>query len=157
VASRINPGLTITVNMAANIQTKTIPIEDIIHYRSKGLSTREIGKLTNCTHSNVVQRLQNVNLEGLDRFRDNKDLIIEHKQREVIQGMTDAKIKESSLLQLATTAGIFEDKIRVIRGQATDVQEHRHVIASLSEIEARCKQAGIITTSTNNSNDIKDI
>jgi hypothetical protein len=105
--------------------SKDISIEDILYYRSKNLSTTEIAKLTGCDHSNIVRRLQSVKLQSLQNFSTYKDQVFEHKQREVLNSLTDVKIKAMSGLQAITGAAILEDKIRIIRGQATDIVDHR--------------------------------
>ena len=123
---------------------KGIDIADLIEYRKRGLSTTEIGKLTGCSHANVVQRLQTAGLENLDRFRDHKDTVFEHTQREIIKSVTGDKLKDMSGLQMVTAAAILEDKIRAIRGQANQIIEHRSIIADLRDAEQRLRDAGMV-------------
>lgn len=109
-----------------------IPIEDLIHYRRKGLSTTEIAKLTGCDHSNVARRLKNVDLEGLDKFKENKDAALEHLQRRTLNSITYGDIQKLNALQRITGAAILEDKIRAIRGQAVEIVEHRQLQVDLN-------------------------
>lgn len=110
---------------------KGIPIEDLIAYRKKGLSTTEIGKLTGCDHSNVARRLKEADLDGLDRFRENKDAAFEHLQRTAVNSITGDDLKGMNALQRITAAAILQDKIAALRGQASQIVDHRHLVVDL--------------------------
>jgi len=127
-----------------NTAPKGIPIEDIISYRAKGLSCEDIATLTGCTKQNVAIRLQDADLEGLDKFKEYKDQIFEHTQRKLVKSLSKDKLNSMSGLQLITGAAILQDKIQVIRGQASDIVEHRTINASLDEITERMRQAGML-------------
>lgn len=114
-----------------------IPIEDILAFRSKNLSHAEIAKLIGCAPSNVTQRLQVVALESLENFRQYKDVALEHTQREILRKLSDKDIASMSGLQKITGVAILEDKIRTIRGQATQITDHRVISARLEEIHAK--------------------
>lgn len=122
-------------NIPAVIDTapKGIPIEDIIHYKVKGLSHQEIADLIGCDKSNVTRRLKEANLEGLENFREYKDKALEHLQRKTVQNITDEEIKRLNPLQRITAAAILQDKIQAIRGQATEIIEHRNITIDLSK------------------------
>jgi len=111
---------------------KGIPIEDLIEYRKKGLTCEEIGRLTGCDHSNVARRLKDVALDSLDNFRTNKDTAFEHIQQRTLKNITDAEIKRLNPLQRVTAAAILQDKIQVIRGQATEIVDHRVLVVDLA-------------------------
>ena len=120
---------------------KDIPIESIIEYRLKGLSTRDIAALVGCSHVNVVKRLQ--------RHCDDVDLLPMHKKhradiltlsgKKLLQSVTDGTIKEMSGLQRITAYGILYDKERLERGQSTaNVSIHdidRSLSTAAEEIE----------------------
>ncbi len=133
--------------MTDNLPTEreTIPLADLIAYRKKNLTLEEIAKLTGCTRQNVQQRFAAANLEGLERFQEHKDRVLEAKQSEIVNQLTDAKVKGMSGLQLITGAAILEDKIRAIRGQASEIIDHRHLVVDLGKaIEAmRAEQSSI--------------
>ena len=131
---------------------KGIDIEDILHYRAKGLSTTEIGKLTGCTHSNVVQRLQDAELESTENFATYKDKVFEHTQRKLVNKLTGEKLNAMSGLQLITGMAILQDKIQAIRGQATEIIEHRNITIDLSKAyEAmRASQGNTVDISVDN-------
>ena len=124
-------------------QPKYIPIEDLIEYSNKGLSGGEIAAIVGCSVTNVNARLKDADLKGLDRFRKNKDKVFEHKQREIVQSLSGHKLKGMSGLQLITGAAILEDKIRAIRGQATEVVDHRVLVADISAVMARLQSLGV--------------
>jgi len=145
-----NASATDTISNGNNLYApKDIAIEDLIEYRKRGLSLPEIAKLEGCSHQNVHERLKKANLEGLDKFRDNKDAVFEHKQREIVNCLNADKLKDMSGLQLITGAAILQDKIQVIRGQASDIVEHRTINASLDEITERMRSAGMLQENGN--------
>jgi hypothetical protein len=117
----------------ANTAPKGIDIADLIEYRKKGLSVDDIAKLTGCDHSNVSRRLADADLPSLDNYRTNKDYAFEHLQRRTIKNVTDADIKRMNPLQRITAAAILQDKIQVIRGQATEIIDHRVLTVNLSQ------------------------
>ncbi len=119
-------------DLKASTAPKGIDIADLIAYRKKGLTLEEIGTLTGCTKQTVSERLQEANLEGLESFREHKDIVLEHQQREIVKSLTGAKIKDMSGLQLITGAAILQDKIQVIRGQATEIIDHRIMVLDLN-------------------------
>jgi predicted DNA-binding protein YlxM (UPF0122 family) len=121
-----------TNNLPASSAPKYIPIETLIEYRKKGLTLEEIGTLTGITKQSVSERIRNADLEGLEQFNDHKDKVFEHKQREIVKSLTDAKVKEMSGLQLITGAAILQDKIMALRGQASTIIDHRHLTVDLN-------------------------
>lgn len=123
---------------------KNISLEKMIALRKRGMSTYEIAKLLGCTHSNVVQRLANVDLEGLELYREHKDVVLEHKQREMINSLTPDKIKNMQGRDIIVSAGILEDKIRNIRGESTNVIEVRSITATLDEVTEKMRKAGLL-------------
>jgi len=130
-------------NVPAVIDTapKGIPIEDIIHYKVKGLSHQEIADLIGCDKSNVTRRLKEANLEGLENFREYKDKALEHLQRKTVQNITDEEIKRLNPLQRITAAAILQDKIMVMRGQANVITENRNITVDLSKAYEAMKQS----------------
>lgn len=115
----------------ANSAPKGIEIESLIAYRKKGLTLQEIATLTGCTKQTVSERLQGADLEGLEIFREHKDKTLEHKQREIVKSLTGEKINSMSGLQAITAAAILQDKIMALRGQASQIVDHRHMVVSL--------------------------
>ena len=124
----------------AKCAPKGIDIENLIDYRKRGLTLQEIATLTGCSKQSVHERLQLADLDGLEAFRKHKDIALEHKQRAIVKSLTDAKVKEMSGLQLITGAAILEDKVRAIRGQATEIIDHRHLVLDLSEAIKRLRE-----------------
>ncbi len=130
-----------TDNLPASTAPKGIPIEDLIEYRSKGLTTTEIGKLTGCDHSNVSRRLAEADLESLDRFETHKAKTFEHIQRRALKNITDEELKKASPASKVLMAGVLQDKIMALRGQASEIIDHRHLVVDLGKaIEAMRKE-----------------
>jgi len=132
-----------TDNLPANTAPKGIAIEDLIEYRSKGLTMEEIAKLTGCDHSNVARRLKEAELETLDNFQTHKDKAFEHLQRKALKNITDDEIKRLNPLQRVTAAAILQDKIMALRGQASEIIDHRHLVVNLDKaIDALMRERG---------------
>ena len=100
---------------------KDIPIELLIDYRSKGLTMTEIGKLLNCSHANVSQRLSALNddLDSLPKYKDNRADIMALKGRQALNSITQEKLQKASPSQAAMVYGVLYDKERLERDQAT--------------------------------------
>ena len=71
----------------ANSAPKGIDIESLIDYRKRGLTLQEIATLTGCSKQSVHERLQLVDLDGLETFRKHKDATLEHKQRKIVKSL----------------------------------------------------------------------
>ena len=136
----------------ANTAPKGIDIADLIEYRSKGLTMEEIAKLTGCDHSNVSRRLKEADLETLDNFETHKAKAFEHLQRRTVKNITDDEIKRLNPLQRVTAAAILQDKIMALRGQASTIIDHRHLVVDLGAAIQRLReeQAGIIDLPVDN-------
>ena len=129
---------------------KGIEIENLIDYRKRNLTLQEIATLTGCSKENVCQRLRDADLDGLETFREYKDVTLEHKQREIVKSLTDAKVKGMSGLQLITGAAILQDKIQVIRGLSSEIVDHRVLTLDLNKaIEQLRQEQGSNTTDQN--------
>ena len=100
---------------------KAIPLESIIELYQKGLSTRQIAKLLNCTHPNIVQRLKEYKREvlGIETFKKNRGDIFALFQSKIINKVTEDDYKKASLLQKTTAISQLYDKERLERGQST--------------------------------------
>ena len=131
---------------------KGIAIEDLIDYRAKGLTVTDIAKLTGCTHGNVSQRLIDANLEGLDKFERHKAKTFEHIQRRALKNITDDELKKASPASKVLMAGVLQDKIMVLRGQATAIIDHRVLTLDLNKaIEQLRQEQGIDALDVDNS------
>ena len=112
---------------------KDIPIESIIEYKRKGMTTREIGKLVGCTHSNVVKRLQSISddIDTLDSYKLHRADILAFNGRKLLNHITDDKLQKAPVGTLVLAACQLYDKERLERGQST------HNLANIhADIEA---------------------
>ena len=128
-----------TDNLPASTGPKGIDITDLIEYRAKGLTMEEIGKLTGCSHANVSQRLAEAELESLDRFETHKAKGFEHLQRRALKHITDEELKKASPASKVLMAGVLQDKIMALRGQATQIVDHRHLVVDLDKAVERLR------------------
>jgi hypothetical protein len=89
------------------------------------LSEAQIAKRVGCSPSNVHQVLS-VFLSGhlehdLRDFQANKADIFDALQMRALASVTQAKLQKASATSLVTAAAILEDKARLVRGQATNI------------------------------------
>ena len=118
-----------------NSAPKNIPIESIIDYRTKGLTTREIAELLGCSHSNIVQRLQGISndIDTLSIFKQHKaDIVtlLTKKQISAYFSLTDEEQKELIKRRGLVDYGIAYDKMRLELGESTqNVDVHADIQA----------------------------
>jgi len=126
-----------TITDPQNSATKSIPIESIIEYRKKGLTTREIATLLNCSHPNIVQRLQTVtaDVDSLDSYKIHRADILALNGRRLLSHVTDEKLQKASAYQLAGMYGILYDKERLERGQTTANVGYADYTRSVAEMD----------------------
>lgn len=114
-----------------------IPIERLIELRQKGNSYADVGAIVGCSAQNVAERLANADLEGLELYSKHKAQVFEAKQRKLLDAITDEKMDNMSASQAVVAAAIMEDKIRLIRGQATEIIDIRQISIDLESITKR--------------------
>jgi len=137
-----------TGNLPDTIDTKpprkTIPIELILEYKAKNLTTREIAALVGCDHSNIVRRLQRVSdkIATLPQYKRNLSDVLLVKQREVLNHVTEAKLKDCSGYQLVGMQKLLYDQWRLETDQSTsNVATIHQDIAALKELK-RIREEG---------------
>lgn len=91
---------------------------------TKGNSRVEIAKTTGLSKTTVFREIQRLktNPDFLD-FQENKDKTFEALQYKLINLADDATLKTMLMKRGFTDAAILEDKIRLIRGQATEISD----------------------------------
>lgn len=117
---------------------KGIPIESIIEYRRKGLTTREIAAILNCSHNNIVQRLQDVSdeLDTLPDYKKHRADILAIRGRRVLNNITDAKLEKASAYQLTGMFGIINQHERLERGESTSNVAYADYTNKVGELDA---------------------
>ena len=99
------------------------------------LSYRQAETLTGVSKSKIHELIQEAKANPeLILFRDNKAEILEGIQAKLINLADDETLKKMLERRGFTDAAILEDKIRLIRGQATSISavDIRQLIASVS-------------------------
>ena len=96
-----------------------------LHLRHPNLTGGQIARRVGCTRQNVHQVLHAF-LDGhpeqeLRDFQANKADIYDALQMRLLASITDEKLPKSSAKSLVIAAAILEDKIRLMRGQATGI------------------------------------
>jgi len=117
-----------------------IPLERLIELRQKGNSFADVGAIVGCSAQNVAERLAKADLDGLELYSRHKAQVFEAKQRKILDAITDEKMDNMSAAQGVVAAAIFEDKIRLIRGQATEIIDIRQISIDLEAITKRMQE-----------------
>lgn len=91
---------------------------------NKGVTQEQASKLTGTSQSRISEILSQVkqNPEYLE-FQENKDKVFEGLQAKLCNLADDATLKTMLSKRGMTDVAILEDKIRLIRGQATDITD----------------------------------
>lgn len=55
----------------------------------------------------VWERFKTADIEGLEQFNEHKDKVFENRQREIVNALTDAKVKDMSGLRLSSTLPVL--------------------------------------------------
>lgn len=90
------------------------------------LNEAQIARAVGCDPANVHGVLRRFLGRGqsqaeLRQFQEDKANIFDALQHRALMSISDAKLKKTAVRDLAVAAGIWEDKARTIRGQATQV------------------------------------
>ena len=99
------------------------------------LTQQEIAQVVGCGQASVSRTIAELrNDSELAEFRENKADVFESLQKEIIKAVDTDAIKTMISKRGLTDAAILEDKIRLIRGQATSISavDIRQLIASVS-------------------------
>ena len=102
------------------------------------LSTRQLGKLCNSSHTHVVATLNKygVNAEEVEEFKKHKADILAGLQARILSTLTDDDIKKAPMGSRVLAVAQLYDKERLERGQSTLNLAHIHEdIAALREAE----------------------
>jgi hypothetical protein len=85
------------------------------------LTTREIGKLVNCDHSNVIRTLQRYGIEQRETedYKNHRADILAGIQNRLLKSITEVDIKAMPVGQRLMGYGILFDKERLERNQST--------------------------------------
>lgn len=136
----------VTPSTPSIFANKGIPIEKILTLARRGFKVPEIAKLLGCGTKNIYDRLEPYkdDLKTLDDYKEHKADIFNLKQRELLSALTPAKIKEMSALQMVTSVGILNDKIRAETGK--DVKVALNLSKVIHEIHQLPGGANLPTT-----------
>jgi hypothetical protein len=102
---------------------KQIPAALLIDLRKKGLSYSQIGKVVNCSANNAQQRITDLGLNTLDKFRENKAEVYETCQQLMVNALTPSLAKDLIERRGFVDVGILEDKINILRGKTSNIND----------------------------------
>ena len=106
-------------------KTGAAPAIRHLYERYPEMSQAAIARKVGCTSSTVStvlkQYLNSTSEEELRQFQENKADIYDAIQHRALSTITNSKLRNASAQSLVTAAAILEDKARLVRGQATNI------------------------------------
>lgn len=91
---------------------------------NKGLTQDQAAQLTGYSQQRISQIISYTkNNPEYILFKDNKDSAFEGLQAKIVDLTSDEDIKKANLQQKVWAIGVLEDKVRNIRGLATEVHD----------------------------------
>jgi predicted transcriptional regulator len=93
---------------------------------NKGITQEQAAELTGCTQGRISQIIKELrdNPEYIG-FKEKKDSLLEHLQARIYKNVNDSDIEKASLQQKIISMSVLQDKIQVMRGQATEIIDYR--------------------------------
>lgn len=103
------------------------------------LSMREIGKMVDCSHVNVIKVLERygINKNETEDYKAHRGDIQAGIQDRILKSITDADIKAMPVGQRLMGYGILYDKERLERGQSTDNQSV--IVTHIRDLQSRLR------------------
>jgi hypothetical protein len=104
-----------------NQKAASIPIEEMVDLKSKGLSLAQIGKMAGISKQAVSQALKRSGLdpEEIKTFKRDKSLIFHGKQKILLNHITPERVKAMSVRDATVSLGIIYDKTRLEDDKST--------------------------------------
>ena len=129
---------------------KNILIEDIIALKQKGLTSKQIGVLLNCSKTNINNRLKAYegHIEGIENYKAHRADVFAIHQRRILGTLSDKDINKMSAAAKITGAAILYDKERIERGHseaksgAVNIQINFQGADAKQEIEIKAGEPG---------------
>lgn len=107
--------------------------------KAPGLTTKEIATLNNCDRTTVSKILSQYDIEHskLEDFKNNRADILAGIQQRIVNAITPEEIKKAPIQVKSMMFGVFYDKERLERGQATEISVNFDAVKA---IEARRRE-----------------
>jgi hypothetical protein len=121
--------------------TGAISKDKAIELAAKGEMTQEeAGKVSGYSQQRISELIKDYKSNtDFIAFSNNKDKVFEALQAKIVDNISAEDIKKANLQQKTWAIGVLQDKVQVIRGQATDIVDYRalNVNATLQAIRER--------------------
>lgn len=133
-----SPTLPVPIDDRSNGKHKNIPIEQILEYHQAGLTTRDIGKLCGCSHSNIAQRLRDyrTDIKGLKIYKDKRADVMALVGKRMLYSLTDKDIKAMPGGSRVLAYCQLYDKERTERGKPGQYVEYTDMTAALDDVNS---------------------
>ena len=125
--------------MASNKPVKKISRSKAVELAAKGLLTHEeAASLTDNCRQRISQLVQEYkDSPDFKLLTEKKDTVFESLQTKIIQNISQTDLVKANLQQKIWSLGVLQDKVQVLRGQASSISEVdiRGVIGLLAKVE----------------------
>ncbi len=122
---------------------KGIKEKDIKTLLLKGLSTHEVGKILNCSHVNIVNRMKYIefNREELAEAKKNFPDILLNDYLRYRNHITEQKLKDAGALELKKMMSFTHSEYRLEAGLSTSNVSYQEMLSDIDNIDAAIEQA----------------
>jgi hypothetical protein len=142
--SKTNRKVKIVAGRKQSDITGAIAKDKAVELAAKGaITSQEAGKISGLSQRRINELIQDYKSDtDYITFTNNKDKVFEGLQAKIINNIADDDLKKANLQQKIWATGVLQDKIQVIRGQATEIIDYRSLslTGTLRELrEARAR------------------
>lgn len=115
----------------------TVSLESMIVLRKKGLTYSQIAGALKCSKDTVTKRLApfRMMIDNTDDYKNARALSLMIQQHRISKAITDEKLDEAKLKDLAYAFGLFYDKERLETGQSTQNISYMDIVKARHEKE----------------------
>ena len=144
MAPKVTPVIDAAISNVRGRNTGKAPAIRRMKLRHPELSEGQIARRVGCDPANVHRVLKlflgnHTSETELADYQQSKADVYDAMQFRIVKSITDADIAKAQLLPRVTAAAILEDKARVIRGQATQINVSvlLDAVAAIREMRAK--------------------
>lgn len=126
--------------------TTTLSRDKAVELAAEGkISQTEAGAMCGYSQQRISQLIRDYksNTDTI-LFSNDKDKVFESLQAKIVNAVSDEDIKKASLSQKIVATAVIQDKIQVMRGQATEIIDYRSLSLSGTLRELRDARARAI-------------
>lgn len=126
-----------------------VDTEKALDLKSRGLSYQDIASIMQVSKQAVYQKIARLlpNPSDLQAYKDIRPELFATKQALILEHLNEGVVQQMMTRQPGAAALWFNslyNNERLERGQASHIEEHRTIVATLDEARERMRQAGLL-------------